>query len=629
MSDEQIIDKIDQEETEVVAGEVETREAFDVSALGLGHRAMTVTSDPIDEKSRTVQISISSEEPYERYFGIEVLEHTKNAIDTEFLASGRAPLLLDHDPRQPIGVIEEITLDSKSRRLRARVRFGKSALAEEIFQDVIDGIRSNVSVGYSIEKMVLKEQGRDGQPNTYLATAWTPQEASIVSIPADKRGAGVGRAAESEPAKPIIVQRSKKMSEENQVDVSVIETNARTAANKNAAMILELGARHNQRDLAVKAIADGASIEDFRGLVLEKIGSTKALEGNEIGLNKKETQRFSLMRAINALANPHDRRAQEAAAFEFECSRAAGELYGRTAQGLMLPVEVLKNWTKGAPMSRALNSADDAALFTDDFRGASFIDVLRNSSSVMQAGATMLNGLSGDVKIPKKTAASTAGWVASEGGVTSATEPTIGNISMVPRQLGAFTDITRQLTQQSSLDVENLVRDDLAQALALAIDLAALEGSGSSGQPTGLLNIGSLTKVAAFAGVNPTYAELVSLETAVSNANALSGRPAYILRSNMKGALKTTEKATGTAQFVYEPGNTLNGYQAIVSNQGTDGNIYFGDFAQMLIGFWSGLDILVDPYTNSTSGTLRIVAMQTCDVNVRHIEAFSYGNDTV
>jgi HK97 family phage major capsid protein len=247
----------------------------------------------------------------------------------------------------------------------------------------------------------------------------------------------------------------------------------------------------------------------------------------------------------------------------------------------------------------------------------------------MQAGATMLNGLSGDVKIPKKTAASTAGWVASEGGVTSATEPTIGNISMVPRQLGAFTDITRQLTQQSSLDVENLVRDDLAQALALAIDLAALEGSGSSGQPTGLLNIGSLTKVAAFAGVNPTYAELVSLETAVSNANALSGRPAYILRSNMKGALKTTEKATGTAQFVYEPGNTLNGYQAIVSNQGTDGNIYFGDFAQMLIGFWSGLDILVDPYTNSTSGTLRIVAMQTCDVNVRHIEAFSYGNDTV
>lgn len=628
MPDEQIIDEIDGETAEIVTPEVETRESFDVSGIGLGHRAMTVTSDPIDEKARTVQISISSEEPYERHFGIEVLEHTKNAIDTEFLASGRAPLLLDHDPRQPIGVIEEITLDSKSRRLRARVRFGKSALAEEIFQDVIDGIRSNVSVGYSIEKMVLKERGQEGAPNTYVATSWTPQEASIVSIPADKRGAGVGRAAESEPAKPIIETRSDPMPEENQVDISVIETNARTAANKNAAQILELGARHKMGALATKAIAEGASIEDFRGQVLEQIGSNQSLENNEIGLTEKQTQRFSLMRAINALANPHDRRAQEAASFEFECSRAAGELYGRTAQGLMLPVEVLQNWTKGAQMGRALNSADESSLFTDDFRGASFIDVLRNASSVMQAGATMLNGLSGDVKIPKKTAASTAAWVATEGGVTTESEPTIGSISMVPRQLGAWTDITRQLTQQSSLDVENLVRDDLAQALALAIDLAALEGPGTGGAPLGLLGLAP-TKVTTFAGVNPTYAELVTLETAVSNANALSGSPAHILRSNMKGALKTTEKASGTAQFVWEPGNTLNGYRAIVSNQGTDGNIYFGDFAQMLIGFWSGLDILVDPYTNSTSGTLRIVAMQTCDVNVRHIEAFSYGNDTV
>lgn len=622
MSEEQITDEVVVEEEELVIPDTDTREAFDVSGLGLGHRAMTVTSDPIDEESRTVQISISSEEPYERHFGIEVLEHSKSAIDTEFLESGRAPLLLDHDPRQPVGVIEEIHLDSKSRRLRARVRFGKSALAEEIFQDVKDGIRSNISVGYSIENMVLKERGSEGKPNTYVATKWTPQEASIVSIPADKRGAGVGRAAESEPAKPIIVEEHS-MSEENTIDIGAVESNARNAANKNASQILELGARHNQSALAQKAIADGKSIDEFRGLILDNIGSEKSLENNDIGLTKKETQRFSLMRAINALANPHDHRAQEAAKFEFECSRAAGETYGRTAQGVMLPVEVLRNWT------RALNSADEADLFTDDFRGSSFIDVLRNASSVMQAGATMLSGLSGDVKVPKKTTASTAAWVATEGGATTESEPVIGSVNMVPRQLGAWTDITRQLLQQSSLDVENLVRDDLAQALALAIDLAALEGTGASGQPTGLLSQAGLTKVAQFAGVNPTFAEVVSMESAVADANALSGSPAYILRSNMKGALKTTEKATGTAQFVYEPGNTINGYRAVTSNQGTDGNIYFGDFMQMLVGMWSGLDILVDPYTNSTSGTLRIVAMQTCDVAVRHIEAFSYGNDAI
>ena len=589
-----------------------------LDSAAVQHRAARLDASPINEEERRVQIAISSEEPVARSFGNEVLDHSAESIDLSFLASGRAPLLLDHDPEKQIGVIESVDLD-ESRRLRATVRFGKGALASEAFSDVVDGIRANISVGYSIDK--LEKRGND----TYVATRWRPVEASIVSIPADVT-VGVGRSIETpiENRTEIINVKDNTMSEEIKIDVADIEQKARNSAQRNAAQIVELGARHNLSELARNAIEAGATIDQFRGEVLEKIGSQKALEANEIGLTKREVKRFSLMRAIHALSNPHDRRAQEAAAFEFECSRAAGELYGRTAQGIMLPVDVMNNWN-----SRALNSADEAALFSDDFRGESFIDVLRNASSVMQAGATMLNGLSGDVKIPKKLTASTAGWVATEGGATSTTEPTIGSVSMVPKQLGAFTDITRQLMQQSSLDVENLVRDDLAQAIALAIDAAALEGAGSGGAPTGLLSTGSLTKVASFAGVNPTFAEVVTLESAVANANALTGMPAYILRSNMKGALKTTEKASGTAQFVYEPGDTVNGYRAVTSNQGTDGNIYFGDWRQMLIGFWSGLDLLVDPYTNSTSGTVRIVAMQTCDVAVRHVESFAYGNDTV
>jgi HK97 family phage major capsid protein len=292
----------------------------------------------------------------------------------------------------------------------------------------------------------------------------------------------------------------------------------------------------------------------------------------------------------------------------------------------MIPVDVLRNWNFN---KRTLNSSDEAALFTDDFRGGDFIDVLRNSSAVMQAGARMLSGLSGDVKIPKKLTAAAASWISTEGGDTSSTEMTVGSVSMVPRTLGAFTDVTRQLLIQSSLDVESLIRDDLAQAIALAIDKAGLEGTGLIGQHTGILNTNGINYVAAFAGAVPTFPEVVTLETALGEDNALMGNLAYILPAALYGGLKTKEKATGTAQFVVEPGNTINGYRAIVTNQATAGNLYFGNFADLLIGFFGGLDLTVDPYTNSKSGTVRIVALQSCDVAVRHAVSFAYGNDDV
>jgi len=578
-------------------------------------RSWSLDASPVNEESRTVQIAVSSEEPVERSFGNEVLEHTEEAIDLSFLASGRAPLLLDHDPEQQIGVIESVDLDSSARRLRATVRFGRNGLAKEVFDDVVDGIRANISVGYSIDKMVR-------QGDNYVAKSWRPVEASIVSIPADVT-VGVGRS--SEPKQPLIetpiIEEERKMSE---VDIMAVKAEAAAEAAKtaqrNASEIVALGARHGVQDMAQKAISEGRSIEEFRGEVLEKIGSARALEEKEIGMSKKEIKSFSLMRAINALANPHDKAAQEAAAFEFECSRAAAQQYGRTAQGIMLPAEVMRNW------KRDLNSADESDLFGEDYRGTEFIDVLRNASSVMRAGARVMNGLAGDVKIPKKLTAASAAWIATEGGASAESEMTVGSVSLTPKTLGAHTDITRQLMIQSSMDVEALVRDDLAQALALAIDLAALEGTGSNGQPTGILNTTGVNTTT-FAGVNPTFAEVVAMETALADDNALMGNLGYIMRSGMYGALKTTEKASGTAQFVVEPGNTINGYNTFVSNQGTAGNAYFGNFSDLLVGFFGGLDIIVDPYTNSTSGTVRVVALQSCDTAVRHAQSFCVSND--
>lgn len=407
----------------------------------------------------------------------------------------------------------------------------------------------------------------------------------------------------------------------SEVDIAAVEADAKKAAQRNAAQIVELGARHERSDLAQKAIQEGKSIEEFRGELLEVIGSTRALESQEIGLSKADKKRFSIFNVVNALANPTDRRAQEAAAFEYEVSRAAAEKYGRDPQGIMVPYEVLGK--------RDLNSADEADLFGDDFRGGEFIDVLRNASSVMQAGARMLNGLSGDVKIPKKATAASAAWIDTEGGAATESEMTTGTVSMVPRQLAAFTDITRQLRQQSSLDVEALVRDDLAQALALAIDLAALSGSGSSGQPTGIKNTSGINTVdfGTAPDLVPTFAQVVDMETKVAEDNALLGNLAYIIPASMYGALKTVEKATNTAQFVVEPGGTINGYRAVVSNQCASGDLYFGNFNDLLVGMWSGVDLTVDPYSLSTTGSIRIVAFQTVDVAVRHAVSFCLGND--
>jgi HK97 family phage major capsid protein/HK97 family phage prohead protease len=581
-------------------------------------RGMSFDGKVVDEDTRTVRIAVSSEEPVERSFGNEILDHDERSIDLSFAKSGRMPLLLDHDPRQQIGVVENVNLDGSARRLRATVRFGRNGLAKEVFEDVVDGIRSNISVGYHVNDMERQDA------ESYRVKSWLPMEVSVVSIPAD-RTVGVGRAAEKPPAQPItetLIREETIMSDENKIDIDAVKAEATRAAAKDTAEMYRLAAKHNKRDLADKAVSEGRSLAEFRGELLDVIGNAPLDTPNEIGLAPKEARQFSLLRAIRAHANPTDRSAQKAAAFELEAAAAASDAMGVEAQGIMIPADVLRSWKV-----RDMNTSDDAGIIADDFRGGDFIDVLRNASSVMQAGATMLTGLSGNVKIPKKTAASSAGWISSEGGASAESEPTVGQVTMAPKVLGAHTDITRLMMQQSSLDVEALVRNDLTASIALAIDLGALAGSGSSGQPTGVQNTSGINTPTNFAAANPTFAEVVAMETAVAEDNALQGNLAYILPASMYGALKTTAKDAGSGQFVVAPDGSMNGYNAIVSNQVTAGDLYFGNFADLLIGMYGGLDIVVDPYTASSSGTVRIVALQTVDVAVRHAVSFAFNND--
>ena len=576
------------------------------------------TASSIDEENRRIRIGVSSTEPVERSFGMEVLGHDAGDINMEFIASGRAPLLLDHDMTKQIGVIEEFKLDETAQRTIAVVRFGKSALAREVFEDVKDGIRMNISVGYRIDKLTRMN---DKDENYYKAK-WTAFEVSSVSVPADQSvKVGVGRSKEKNITHKIEV----KTMEKQDINLDEVRTQtideAKAEFKRNSKEIIDLAARHNKRDLADKAIGEGVSIEEFRGQLLNEISNNTPLETpSEIGMSKEEVKRFSLIKAIRALANPSDRRAQQDAEFEFECSAAAAREQGKTAQGIMLPAEVLRNW------NRDMNTSDDSGLVAEDYRGGDFIDVLRNQSSVMQAGATLLRNLQGNVVIPKKTAGAAGGWIATEGAAAAESEMTTGSVTMSPKVIGAFTDATRLLLSQSSLDVENLIRNDLTQALATAIDLGALAGTGSSGQPTGISGTSGINTTT-FAAATPTWAEIVAMESAVANDNALNGSLGYICRPADFGTLKTVEKASGTAQFVVNPDNSMNGYNVVRSNQVTSGDFYFGNFADLLIGMYGGLDISVDPFALSTSGGVRIVALQTVDTQVRHAVSFCKSSD--
>ena len=600
----EVIEDVEEDEQDRLFGDEVTYRTIDLSRASY-----------IDEETRRVRIGVSSESGVERSFGLEVLSHKAEDVDMSFMASGSAPLLNNHNMDEQIGVVEEYKLDEAAKRTVAVVRFGKSALAREVFEDVKDGIKRNISVGYKINKL---EQASNNEIGDHYRASWTPMEASVVSIPADQSNqVGVGRSKSNN-----IPNTKVKIMENEKQEINLDEVRSQSADEarkefaKNSKEILDLAAKHNKRDLGNQAIQDQLSVDEFRGQLLETISNDVPLETpNEIGLTESETKRFSVIKAINAMANPTDRKAQEAARFEMECSEAAQEAYGRTAQGVMLPAEILNDWQQ-----RDLSAGSDGDLIGQDYRGGSFIDALRNNSAVMPL-ATNLNGLSGDVKIPKKTGTSTAAFISSEGGAAGETEMTIGNVSLTPKTLGTYTDMTRQLMIQSSLDVENLVRQDLAQSMAIAIDDAALEGSGSSGNPTGITNTTGINTVSLSSAAAPTWAEVVSIESSIAVDNALMGQLAYIVHPTNYGTLKTTSKDTGSGIFVAANGE-MNGYPVVVSPQLTANNYVFGNFNDLLIGFFGGLDIVVDPYSNSTSGTVRVVALQSVDCAVRHAVSF-------
>ncbi len=368
----------------------------------------------------------------------------------------------------------------------------------------------------------------------------------------------------------------------------------------------------------------------FKPLASEPV---KPSDPTHLGMGEKDLRGYSLVRAIRAAATGD----WSQAGLEREASDEVAKQLNRSPQGFFVPTDVLvekRDMVKGTGIHGGF-------LVETDLRSESFIDMLRNRMVVRQAGATVLSGLVGDVLIPRQTGGATAFWVA-ESGAPTETRQSVDQVALNPKTVGAFTDISRKLMLQASLDVESFVRRDLATVIALAIDLAALHGTGVANQPRGIASTAGVGAVVGGAnGAVPTWAHVVGLETAVAIANADVANLAYITNARVRGRMKQTQKLATTDSVMLWDANAspLNGYPAHVTNQvasdlvrGTGTGlsaIFFGNWSDLLIGHWGTLDVLVDPYTGGTAGTVRVIALQDVDVAVRLPASFAVMLDAI
>lgn len=636
---------------------------------------------------------------------IEVLGHKPGECDLSRFETGAGVVLANHDrytavgdtPLAGIGIIEGARLGGG--KLETDIAISRREALSDLRQDIADGLVRNVSIGYLINERVLVRQGKDGEASEYRVTNWLPYEISLVDIPADA-SVGLGRSFDAPDPKnpdpavryrvidldpPTAGESSQTSQGETSMTTTATPAEPTAARHEDTAIaernrvrdILAIGGQFNLRDLADQHVGTGTSAENFRALVLDSLrdnGQLRVAESAEIGMSERDVNNFSFARALAAAEDPVN--AHKIAPFEMECSRAAQDKQQVSAQrkqeragAITLPLDVLQ---RGLTVPRSQASAIAMSLrgmadrnpafqhfmrdlvtstagaggnvVATELLGSSFIELLRNAMILDRIGVTFLRDLVGNVAVPSQTGAATGYWVA-EGSAPTESQQTIGQMPLTPKTVAAYTDFTRRLLLQASIDVEMFVRMDLARVLALKMQEGAFVGTGSSNDPTGLFNISGIGSVAL--GTNgdvPTYNMAVDLETAVANANADIGNLAYVTNTKVRGKLrKTQEFASTNGKAVWQSGRgpgigDVLGYDAWVTNtvpsnltKGTSSGVCsamaFGNWSDMVFGMWGGLDVMLDPYSLSTSGGRRVIAMQDVDINVRNVASFAVCKD--
>jgi HK97 family phage major capsid protein len=625
-----------------------------------------------DGQDLIVDLSFASNDPYERWWGIEILECTPEAVRLNRINDGGA-LLFNHDWDALRGHHLPGSVRAEDNKVRGQVAISWAADDGKTIKLVQGGHLTKTSTGYEIHQIIEQSVGKSGEkaertldgqlfervltrchasapgdlaafrraldaaagpferasnePTTYRVTDWEILENSLVTVPADTT-VGLGRSLASEPApNQESIQEKITMTEQvtQPVDVAAIERSFAEKSQKRVNDIAALGDQFKDfagaKPLADAAIRSGQSVEDFTAALLKHVAEKSQKFTPEIGMSPKEAQRFSVVKAIKAMIDNDwsdaglEREASKAIADKI---RSIGVERGGSGRGFFIPLEVQQ---RDMLVATAANGGNMVAT---NLRPQDFIELLRARTLSNELGVRRLSGLVGNADITKQTAGATGYWLASESTAITESQQTIGLLQLRPKNLGAYTEVTRQLLLQSTPDADSFVMGDLAAQLAVAIDAAVFNGSGASGQPTGIIGtagVGSVT------GTTLGLAGCIEFQTDVAGANALNANCRYVTTPAVAGLLSQRARIASTDSITLWKGNIndgmVEGYQAHTSNNIPAATMLFGDFSQAILAEWGVLEIDVNPYANFTAGITGIRAFYTCDVGIRVPGAFS------
>lgn len=637
------------------------------------YRQVRVEREWINEETRTIEVSFSSEEAIPRWWGTEILDHSKKSVRLGRLNNAGA-VLVDHDTRQQVGVVEKAWISE--RRGHAVLRYGTSPRAEQEWTDISSGIRQHISVGYEYHTILLEKSDKE-TGDTYRISDWEPLEISTVSIPADVT-VGVGRSEDGFEgpeghddrggdrvmekcavcgqllaecrcsqggARQVIVPPAAPVQAAPEINLGQERKQAADGERERVSQINALGSKFERREMADHAVREGVPLEAFRASLLEELKSgpspvfrpLRETDG-DLGMSARDVGRYRVVSLLRALFDPDDRKAQNDAAFEFECSREfqskalAGGLR-KEVRGISIPPEVMRA-PRSAMGSRAFEVGDGdkgGYLVADELRIGSMIEYLWKRI-VISPLITQVPGLVGNVLLPKETGEAGAYWIAEDGTATETTGASMfGQVSLVPKTVAIRTAITRKLIIQTSLAVEDWVRRHIGRKFGGEIERVIINGVGA-GEPLGILKttgIGSAT----FGGAAIDWDHAIELISDVADSNADIGRLAFLTNALVWGQAMRTPKVGAYPMFICED-NKIAGYPLLTTNHvpktlGAGANrsaLIFGNFEDVFVGTWAGIDLIVDR-TSSNSGQVIIKGFQEADVALGHAESFSAGQD--
>ena len=419
---------------------------------------------------------------------------------------------------------------------------------------------------------------------------------------------------------------------------------------KNAERLVEA------KTLAIASLAADAELEQRMALWGGATSDDNAAPGVSVNVISKRTKdgdlpgKFSLTRAIrmkHGIRNM-DNVLEKNDGIEAEMLQE-GEREARSAQitefdpnGFMVPkMCAYKSHNPNSEMeARDLSvGTTTAGGFLVETKNGGLIGFLDPNTPLIALGARILTGLQGNLTFPRQTARAT-GYPVAEAAAITESQQTLAQLSLSPKRQGAYTEFSLQLLRQGSPDVEQWLRDDLRTVLSVLQEQYAIQGTGSSSQPTGITATSGIGSVAGGTnGLIPTWGNIVGLETEVAVDNALRGKLGYLTTPQVVGVLKQVKRDVAGNGFIMEGNNDMgmgmvNGYKAasstLVPSTLTKGSasgichaIIFGNFEELILAYWGGVEIVLDPYSLATTGSYRITANAFMDVGVRRAQSFA------